>query len=100
MVSFHSPHTQTAHTDSINPGDLHAKTMQVSDKLVAVTELRSLGHAITSSSTPPPHSQSTPLPTRLMERKASLTNGNPFHQACDMELSSEALPHVRSSNLL
>ncbi|XP_044041842.1 caprin-2 isoform X2 [Siniperca chuatsi] len=36
---------------------------------------------------------STPLPTRLMERKASLTNGDQCLESCDLELSSKDLPH-------
>ncbi|XP_073336381.1 caprin-2 isoform X3 [Pagrus major] len=36
---------------------------------------------------------STPLPTRLMERKASLTNGDECLETCDLELSSNDLPH-------
>uniref|UniRef100_UPI0037E81673 caprin-2 n=1 Tax=Semicossyphus pulcher TaxID=241346 RepID=UPI0037E81673 len=36
---------------------------------------------------------STPLPTRLMERKASLTNGDQCLETCDLELSSTELPH-------
>ncbi|XP_070709989.1 caprin-2 [Pempheris klunzingeri] len=36
---------------------------------------------------------STPLPTRLMERKASLTNGDQCLETCDLELSSKDLPH-------
>lgn len=59
-------------------------------------KLKSLGHVITLSSSP---TQSTPLPTRLMERKAILTNGDACLQTCDLELSSKALPHVRSSTL-
>ncbi|XP_047430688.1 caprin-2 isoform X3 [Mugil cephalus] len=36
---------------------------------------------------------STPLPTRLMERKASLTNGDQCLETCDLDLSSKDLPH-------
>ncbi|XP_029902219.1 caprin-2 isoform X2 [Myripristis murdjan] len=36
---------------------------------------------------------STPLPTRLMERKASLTNGDQCLETCDLELTTEDLPH-------
>ncbi|XP_018552709.1 caprin-2 isoform X1 [Lates calcarifer] len=36
---------------------------------------------------------STPLPTRLMERKASLTSGDQCLETCDLELSSKDLPH-------
>ncbi|KAI3367013.1 hypothetical protein L3Q82_009647 [Scortum barcoo] len=36
---------------------------------------------------------STPLPSRLMERKTSLTNGDQCLEACDLELSSKDLPH-------
>ncbi|XP_040003510.1 caprin-2 isoform X2 [Xiphias gladius] len=35
---------------------------------------------------------STPLPTRLMERKASLTSGDQCLETCDLELSKD-LPH-------
>ncbi|KAM7366802.1 hypothetical protein PAMP_014746 [Pampus punctatissimus] len=36
---------------------------------------------------------STPLPTRLLERKASLRNGDQCLETCDLELSSKDLPH-------
>ncbi|XP_041820114.1 caprin-2 [Chelmon rostratus] len=36
---------------------------------------------------------STPLPARLMERKASLTNGDQCLETCDLELSPKDLPH-------
>ncbi|XP_078138382.1 caprin-2 [Centroberyx gerrardi] len=36
---------------------------------------------------------STPLPTRLMERKPSLTNGDQCLETCDLELTTEDLPH-------
>ncbi|XP_067347134.1 caprin-2 isoform X2 [Channa argus] len=36
---------------------------------------------------------STPLPTRHMERKVSLTTGDQCLEACDLELSSKELPH-------
>ncbi|XP_030296589.1 caprin-2 isoform X5 [Sparus aurata] len=36
---------------------------------------------------------STPLPTRLMEHKSSLTNGDECLETCDLELSSNDLPH-------
>uniref|UniRef100_A0A3Q0RDW1 Caprin family member 2 n=1 Tax=Amphilophus citrinellus TaxID=61819 RepID=A0A3Q0RDW1_AMPCI len=42
------------------------------------------------------HIQSTPLQTRLLERRASQTNGNQNQETCDLELSSKDLPHVRS----
>ncbi|XP_069544301.1 caprin-2 isoform X2 [Brachyistius frenatus] len=35
---------------------------------------------------------STPLPSRRMERRASLTNGDPCLQTCDLEVSSKDLP--------
>ncbi|XP_027127854.1 caprin-2 isoform X3 [Larimichthys crocea] len=53
-----------AHTDLRSPGDVLPKTMH-----------------------------STPLPSRLMERKASLTNGDPCLETCDLELSPKDLPH-------
>ncbi|XP_068573222.1 caprin-2 [Cebidichthys violaceus] len=37
---------------------------------------------------------STPLPTRLLERKASLTNEDRCLEICDLELSSTDLPHI------
>ncbi|XP_035535947.1 caprin-2 isoform X1 [Morone saxatilis] len=52
-----------AHTDLRSPGDVLPKTMH-----------------------------STPLPTRLMERKASLTNGDQCLETCELELSSKDLP--------
>ncbi|KAG7235835.1 hypothetical protein INR49_002135 [Caranx melampygus] len=36
---------------------------------------------------------STPLPARLMERKASLSSGDQCLETCDLELSSKDLPH-------
>ncbi|XP_041637212.1 caprin-2 isoform X2 [Cheilinus undulatus] len=40
---------------------------------------------------------STPLPTRLLERKSSLTNGDQCLETCDLELSStNDLPHEPS----
>ncbi|KAM3858861.1 caprin-2 [Diretmus argenteus] len=36
---------------------------------------------------------STPLPTRLMERKTSLTNGDPSLGCCDLEITVDDLPH-------
>ncbi|XP_078099187.1 caprin-2 isoform X2 [Sander vitreus] len=36
---------------------------------------------------------STPLPARLMERKASLTNGDQCLETCDLTFSSMDLPH-------
>ncbi|XP_040886222.1 caprin-2 isoform X2 [Toxotes jaculatrix] len=36
---------------------------------------------------------STPLPTRLLERKASLTGGDQCLENCDLELSPKDLPH-------
>eukprot|EP00064_Thunnus_orientalis_P019812 superscaffoldBa00005133_g19942 len=37
--------------------------------------------------------QSTPLPTRLLESKASLRNGDQCLETCDLDLSSKDLPH-------
>ncbi|XP_044199698.1 caprin-2 isoform X2 [Thunnus albacares] len=36
---------------------------------------------------------STPLPTRLLESKASLRNGDQCLETCDLDLSSKDLPH-------
>nr|XP_046235413.1 caprin-2 isoform X2 [Scatophagus argus] len=54
---------------------------------LAHTDLRSPGDVL------PKAMHSTPLPTRLMERKASLTNGDQCLETCDLELSSKTLPH-------
>nr|XP_019955476.1 PREDICTED: caprin-2 isoform X2 [Paralichthys olivaceus] len=42
---------------------------------------------------------STPLPTRLMEHKASLTSGVRCMESSNLELSSKDTPHVRSNTL-
>ncbi|KAM9334840.1 caprin-2 [Symphorus nematophorus] len=54
---------------------------------LAHSDLRSPGDVL------PKAMHSTPLPTRLMERKASLTNGDQCLETCDLELSSKDLPH-------
>ncbi|XP_071358258.1 caprin-2 isoform X2 [Trachinotus anak] len=54
---------------------------------LAQTELRSPVDVL------PKAMHSTPLPTRLMERKASLTSGDQCLESCDLELSSKDLPH-------
>ncbi|XP_026217172.1 caprin-2 isoform X2 [Anabas testudineus] len=41
---------------------------------------------------------STPLPSRLMERKVSLTSGDQCLELCDLELSSKDLPHESSQS--
>ncbi|KAM6961957.1 caprin-2 isoform 2-T2 [Tautogolabrus adspersus] len=55
---------------------------------LAQTDLRSPADVL------PKAMHSTPLPTRLLERKASLTNGDECLETCDLELSSTTdLPH-------
>ncbi|XP_030005999.1 caprin-2 isoform X2 [Sphaeramia orbicularis] len=54
---------------------------------LAPTDLRSPGDVL------PKAMHSTPLRTRLMERKDSLTNGDQCLETCDLELSSKDLPH-------
>ncbi|XP_076577821.1 caprin-2 isoform X2 [Chaetodon auriga] len=56
---------------------------------LAHADLRSQGDVL------PKAMHSTPLPTRLMERKASLTNGDQCLETCDLELSPKDLPHER-----
>lgn len=96
IIFFLSP--ATAQTQLGSPGDLLPKTMHVSHFLCNVScvlNLKSFGYVITSSSSP---TQSTPLPARLMDHKASLTNGDQCMQTCDLELSSKSLPHVRKQH--
>lgn len=89
----------TAQTQLGSPGDLLPKTMHVSHfpcNVSCVLNLKSFGYVVTSSSS---STQSTPLPARLMDHKASLSNGDQCMQTCDLELSSKSLPHVRSGTV-
>ncbi|XP_030576109.1 caprin-2 isoform X2 [Archocentrus centrarchus] len=58
-----------------------------SPSLLAKTGLRSPIDVL------PKTMHSTPLQTRLLERRASQTNGNQNQETCDLELSSKDLPH-------
>ncbi|XP_040031468.2 caprin-2 isoform X2 [Gasterosteus aculeatus] len=55
-----------------------------------------LGHTVLRSpvNVLPKAMHSTPLPTKLLEHKASLTNEDPFLEICDLKPSSTDLPHV------
>lgn len=97
IIFFLSP--ATAQTQLGSPGDLLPKTMHVSHfpcSVSCVLNLKSFGYVIMSSSS---STQSTPLPARLMDHKASLSNGDQCMQTCDLELSSKSLPHVRSGTI-
>ncbi|KAM3587754.1 uncharacterized protein V6R79_013344 [Siganus canaliculatus] len=56
--------------------------------LASHTDLRSPG----CPDVLPQAMHSTPLPTRILERKASLSNGEQCQETCELELSSTALP--------
>ncbi|XP_029317359.1 caprin-2 isoform X2 [Cottoperca gobio] len=79
--------------DSLLDGDLSPTNGH--PRLIRLPSGSPLGH--TGLGNPgdvlPKAMHSTPLPTRLMERKASLTNGDRCLETCDLKLSSKDLPH-------
>lgn len=60
---------------------------------LAQTDLRSQTDALPKAMHPLPLAQSSPLPARPLERKASLVNGDQSLETCDLELSAD-LPLV------
>lgn len=73
---------------------MHVSLVSICGNTVVTQIKQSFGLVITSSSSP---TQSTPLPTRLIERRASLTSEDRCLETCDLELSTRDLPHVRIS---